>query len=136
MNEAITPGFAETESADYLFVYDELRTTAGHPLHNYLRAYCDYLGLATVPGILIEVEGRPAVLPSGNPDERVSGELFRIHPGATAQLFQVLDPHQGCVSDNEQGDAGFFRHHLQAELQAETLAETVSYDAWVYLYRG
>jgi gamma-glutamylcyclotransferase (GGCT)/AIG2-like uncharacterized protein YtfP len=116
---------------EYLFVYGDLRTNEGHPLHNYLRGLSDYLGIATVGAIRVDVDGRAGVLPSAHPEDKVSGELYRIHDGAGDGLFGVLDRYEGCGEDEaEPGE--FFRHRLQATLRDDAL----SVDAWVYLYRG
>ena len=65
---------------EYLFVYGTLRTTEGHPMHNYLRGYCDLLGDAHVGGVKVELDGYPGLIPSGNPDARVVG-VFMLMAG-------------------------------------------------------
>jgi gamma-glutamylcyclotransferase (GGCT)/AIG2-like uncharacterized protein YtfP len=117
--------------SSYIFVYGTLRTTEGHPMHNYLRAYCDLLGDANIGGIKIELDGYPGLLPSGDPDARVKGELYRIHHGAGDDLFKGLDRYEGCSEDDPEPHE-FFRHRQDVTL----LADQKVYEAWVYLYSG
>lgn len=116
---------------EYLFVYGTLRTTEGRPMHNYLRGYCDFLGEADVGGIKIALDGYPGLLPSGDPNTRVKGELYRIHNDASDDLFAGLDHYAGC-SENDPEPHVFFRHRQDVTL----LADQKIYAAWVYLYSG
>lgn len=116
---------------EYFFVYGSLRTTEGRPMHNYLRAYCDFLGEANVGGIKIELDGYVGLQPSGDADARVKGELYCIHPGASDDLFRVLDCYVGCSEDGPE-PSEFFRHRQDVTL----LAYQEVYEAWVYLYIG
>ena len=142
---------------DTLFVYGSLLTIAGHPMHNYMRGFCDYLGDATVGGVKIDLGACPGLLPSGDPDERVSGELFRIHDEMSETLFKVLDHYMGCSNGDSVGDSEedsgfgsdlvsepseFFRHRQNVILLGEPSAckehpsenqEQQTYNAWVYL---
>ena len=114
-----------------LFVYGSLLTTHGHPMHNFLRGYCDFLGAATVGGIKVDLDGYSGLVPSGDPDDRVVGELFRIHDGASDKLFAGLDVFEGCSEDDPEPHE-FFRHRLDVTL----LADESMYEAWVYLFNG
>lgn len=116
---------------EYLFVYDSLRTTEGHPMHNYLRARCDFLGAAMIGGTTMEVEGRIGLLLSGNPDEQVEGELYCIHDGAGDELFDVLDRYEGCSEDDPEPHE-FFRHRREVTLHIDQQV----LEAWVYIYNG
>ena len=115
----------------YLFVYGTLLTTSGHPMHNFLRGYCDFLGAASIGGIKIDLGGYPGLIPSGDPDARVVGELYRIHEGASDILFDGLDHYEGC-SDDDPEPHEFFRHRQDVTL----LSDQTVYEAWVYLYNG
>lgn len=100
-------------------------------MHNYLRGYCELLGDASIGGITIELNGYPGLLPSGDPDAKVIGELYRIHPKASEDLFRVLDRYEGCSEDDPEPQA-FFRHRQDVRL----LLDQEIYEAWVYLYIG
>ena len=116
---------------EYLFVYGTLRTIEGHPMHNYLRAFCDNLGDATIGGIKVDLGGYPGLLPSGDPAARVEGELYRIHNGASDKLFEALDRYEGCSEDDLEPHE-YFRHRQDVTLKDDFEI----YEAWVYLYNG
>ena len=116
---------------EYLFIYGTLRTTEGHPLHNYLRGLSDFLGSASIGGIKIELEGYTGLVPSRDTNERVIGELYRIHEGASEKLFEVLDAYEGCGKEDQEPHE-FFRHSQDVVLEAD---QTII-EAWVYLYAG
>ncbi len=116
---------------EYFFVYGTLRTTEGRPMHNYLRAYCDFLGSASVGGIKVELDDCLGLVPSGDPDERVAGELYRIHNEAAEELFSGLDHYVGCSEDSLEP------HEILRHRQDVTsLVDHKIYEAWVYLYIG
>ena len=115
----------------YLFVYGTLLTTSGHPMHNYLRGYCDLVGPASIGGIKIDLGEYPGLIPSGDPDDKVEGELYRIHDGADETLFDGLDHYEGC-SDDDPEPHEYYRHQHDVTLAADQAV----YEAWVYLYNG
>lgn len=115
---------------EYLFVYGTLLTTSGHPLHNYVRGFSDFMGAASVGGIRVDVDDLPGLVLSGDPDSRVVGELYEIHEGASETLFEVVDRFVGCSEDDSDEDfPDFFRHRLEVKL----LEDQKNYFAWVYL---
>lgn len=116
---------------EYLFVYGTLCATEGHPMHNYLRSFCDFVGDADVGGIKVDLGGYPGLLPSANPQERVKGELYRIHDGASDRLFEALDRYEGC-SEEDPEPHEYFRHRQDVTL----LSDRQVFEAWVYLYSG
>ena len=100
-------------------------------MHNFLRGYCDLMGDASVGGIKIDLGDYPGLLPSGDPEARVSGELYRIYDGASAELFEGLDRYEGCSEDDPEPHE-YFRHRQNVTL----FADQETYEAWVYLYNG
>lgn len=116
---------------EHLFVYGTLRATEGHPMHNYLRAHCDYVGEARIGGITVDLGGYPGLLPSGDPDHIVKGELYRIRDGASEDLFHALDRYERC-SEEDPEPHEYFRHRQDVTL----LLDFAIYEAWVYLYNG
>ena len=60
----------DLEMQQYLFVYGSLLTIQGHPMHNYLRGFSDFIGAATVGGIKEDLGDRWGLTPSGDPDDR------------------------------------------------------------------
>ena len=116
---------------EYLFVYGTLRTTEGHPMHNFLRGYCDLMGNATIGGIKIDLGDYPGLIPSGDSKVRVDGELYRIREGCSEVLFDGLDHYEGC-SDDDPEPHEYFRHQQEVML----VVDGKNYQAWVYLYNG
>lgn len=117
---------------EHLFVYGTLRTTEGHPLHNYLRGLSDFMGAANIGGIKIELEGGyPGLLISNNADEKVEGELYRTHEDKAYELFDVLDRYEACHEDDPEPHE-YFRFKRNVTL----LANSKVYVAWVYIYQG
>jgi len=118
---------------EYLFIHGSLRTTEGHPLHNYLRGLSDFLGKASMGGIKVDLGEYSGLLPSRDPNERVAGELYRIHDGASEKLFEVLDAYEGCGKDDPEPHE-FFRHSQDVTFEDDQKQKIV--EAWVYLYAG
>lgn len=114
---------------EFLFVYGTLRAIDGHPMHNYLRSFCHFMGEASIGGIRVDLGDYPGLLPSGNPEHRVLGELYRIQEGASTPLFDALDRYEGCGPDDPEPHL-FFRHRQDVTL----LAEQQIIEAWVYFY--
>ena len=100
-------------------------------MHNFLRGYCDLMGEASIGGIKIDLGDYPGLLLSGDPEARVTGELYRIHQGASEELFDGLDRYEGCSEDDPEPHE-YFRHRQDVML----LADERVYEAWVYLYNG
>lgn len=118
--------------SELLFVYGTLRTTEGHPLHNYLRGLSDFIGLASIGGIKIDLEvGYPGLLLSNNANETVFGELYRIHEDKARELFDVLDRYEGCHEEDPEPHE-YFRYQRDVTL----LVDNEVYKAWVYIYNG
>lgn len=116
---------------EHLFVYGTLRATDGHPMHNYLRSYCDYVGEASINGIKVDLGDYPGLLPSGDPQNKVAGELYRIHSGASEVLFDALDRYEGCSPDDPEPHE-YFRHRHDVTL----VSDQQTIEAWVYFYNG
>lgn len=104
-------------------------------MHNYLRARSDYMGVATIGGTTVDLGGYPGLLISNHPDERVTGELYRIHEGMSEELFAVLDRYEGCSEDDPEPHE-YFRHRREVLLQQDGQHDQQLYDAWVYIYNG
>ncbi|MEO0424622.1 MAG: gamma-glutamylcyclotransferase family protein [Pseudomonadota bacterium] len=86
----------------HLFVYGTLRTSADHPLGKMLSEGADCIGSGTIQARLYIVDdpdeegpnSYPAALPSQNPNDRVRGEVFRLHDPQT--LLPVFDDYEAC----------------------------------------
>lgn len=80
----------ERPAVENVFVFGTLMR--GEPLHDVLRKHGLELGiLAEVPGRLYEVDGRPVLVLSDDPKERVPGELIRCRDReGLCRAFQVV----------------------------------------------
>ena len=66
-----------------LFVYGTLRRAGRHPMARWLAARARWLGRARVRGVLIRLDGYPALILSAQGDW-ISGDLYRLRRPARA----------------------------------------------------
>lgn len=105
--------------ADLLFVYGTLRPTLAAGGHAHLVRDLEVVGLATVPGVLIDLGAYPGLIAG---DGLVRGELLRI---VDAARLQALDDYEECG-----GPEPLFRR----ERMVASLGDGTSVDAWGYRY--
>lgn len=89
---------------DLLFVYGTLLTTANHPLGEVLRAHASYIGKGSMQARLYWIKDPddprnhyPGAFPSGNPADRVHGEVYEITD--PARVLPALDRYEACSED-------------------------------------
>lgn len=111
---------------DLLFVYGTLMRAAEHLMHPVLARSSTFLGEAHFNGRLYLVAHYPGVVPSTAADERVHGEVYRLHDAET--LLQVLDDYEACAPHSPQPHE-YFRRRCRV-----TLADETHVESWVYLY--
>jgi gamma-glutamylcyclotransferase (GGCT)/AIG2-like uncharacterized protein YtfP len=115
----------ENAMVDFLFVYGTLMRSAGHPMHRHVAAHAEYIDEATFGGRLYLVRHYPGVVDSIAPDDRVHGELHRLHSTAA---FSVLDEYEGCEPNGAE-PAEYVR--VQRPVIRSNGAVV---NAWIYLY--
>jgi len=117
-----------------LFVYGTLLTVADHPMGNLLRTHGALRGRGSIRARLYMIDDPddpgqnfyPGALPSGDPQDRVYGELYNLtDPGAVLPQF---DEYEAC-SANWPEPHEFLRRTVPVTLED---GETVS--AVTYLY--
>lgn len=113
--------------SDYLFVYGTLRKRADGCLHPFLDDRADYIGMASMPGKLYEVNNYPgAIVGTANSQFRIQGEVYRLRDAES--LFQSLDDYEEC-------SASFpIPHEYRRCKKTVVLAEASALLAWIYLY--
>jgi gamma-glutamylcyclotransferase (GGCT)/AIG2-like uncharacterized protein YtfP len=111
--------------SDFLFVYGTLMRAARHPMHHHVAAHAEYIDEASFGGRLYLVHHYPGVVDSIAPDERVYGELYRLH---SASAFSTLDEYEGC-GPNVPEPAEYIRVQ-----RTVTRANGTVVTAWIYLY--
>jgi gamma-glutamylcyclotransferase (GGCT)/AIG2-like uncharacterized protein YtfP len=111
---------------DLLFVYGTLMRVAAHDMHRVLARGSAFLGDAHFNGRLYLVAHYPGVVAATAADERVLGEVYRMHNAA--ELLQVLDEYEACAPNSPQ-PAEYVR-----SLCRVTLADETPVESWIYLY--
>jgi len=117
----------DAAQTDLLFVYGTLRRACDHAMSRILATRAAYLGDARIRGRLYRVADYPGAVLSGDPHERVLGELCRLR--APAMLLPLLDAYEGLGSPLTPGE--FERRIVPVERPGGARV-----DAWIYLYRG
>ncbi|TVR19126.1 MAG: gamma-glutamylcyclotransferase [Balneolaceae bacterium] len=112
----------------YLFVYGTLRSDfpKKSPVKNILNLYAEWWCKATVKGKLHDIDWYPGLVPSHNPQDRVSGEIFRIMDEQS--LLSGLDEYEGCSENYLEP------HEYRREVIPVITEEGEIVLAWVYLY--
>jgi len=112
---------------DLLFVYGTLMRAAEHQMHSVLARNSTFIAEAHFNGRLHLVAHYPGAVTATTADERVHGEVYRLHHGA-ADLLAVLDDYEACAPSSPQP------HEYVRRLCQVTLADDTHAAAWVYLY--
>jgi gamma-glutamylcyclotransferase (GGCT)/AIG2-like uncharacterized protein YtfP len=110
---------------DRLFVYGTLMRFSSRPMARKLRERGVYAGEASYNGRLYLVADYPGIVPSGNPDEQVFGEVFIVND---PDLMQALDRYEGC------GPGAREPLPYRRVVQKVRMADGAVVDAWVYVY--
>ena len=113
-----------TQTRELLFVYGSLRRAAGSAEADMLAAGADHLGPATARGKLYRIDWYPGMIASGDPADRVTGDLFSVRDPA---LWPKLDAYEGCGPADPVP-----QEYRRARIQVE--AAEGSAEAWAYLY--
>lgn len=119
---------------DLLFVYGTLLTTANHPIGEVLRAHALFVGKGSFQGRLFWIKDPddprnhyPGALPSGNPADRVFGEVYQLmHP---EKVLPVLDRYEACSPDWPE-PYEFLRRNVAVTLEKDDSVIR----CWTYLY--
>lgn len=116
---------ANTEP-EFLFVYGTLRDPRGQSLREELVRESDFLGKATFQGLLYDLGAYPGVVPSHNPDDRVSGEVYALK--SPDLIFEVLDRYE-AYNPNDVASSLYLR--VKADV---VLEDGRKIQSWIYLY--
>ena len=113
-------------AAEFIFVYGTLRKQMASDMYHVLATYCDYFSDGVMRGKLYEVCGYPGAIESGDANDKVSGELYKMHDPKL--VLAQLDEYEEC-SDRFPIPQEYSRKRLSIELGCGD-----SVVAWVYLY--
>jgi gamma-glutamylcyclotransferase (GGCT)/AIG2-like uncharacterized protein YtfP len=113
-------------TSDRLFVYGTLMRGFDHPMAQLLSRGADFIGAARCQGRLYLIKHYPGLVPSGDPDDVVFGELFRLRQ--PAELLREFDMYEAC-GEGFAAPTEYVRQMLPVTLDGQTADE-----AWTYIY--
>lgn len=113
-------------SSEYLFVYGSLRRDYSSPARQVLDDHAEFVSEAIFQGKLYKIEWYPGVVPSGNSDDKVIGEVYKINDNEI--VLPKLDRYEGCSPADPQPHA-FVRKEMRVNLE-----KGGKITAWIYLY--
>ncbi len=111
----------------WLFVYGTLRRSVPHPMARWLARRARYCGVATVKGVLYEVDGYPVLVPHPDAGRRVVGDLYALPATDADAILRRLDAYEGCDMD-----APGYRRVVLPVVDSRGRR----YIAWVYIWTG
>ena len=110
-----------------MFVYGTLRKDTRGQVPSPLCKGWIFVGYGTVGARLYDFGAYPGAVPSDAPDERVTGELYRLPVPET--MLPPIDRYEGCSKDDE------WPHEFERELVPVQMDDGSVVDAWIYWYR-
>src|SRR5437899_120987 len=81
--------------SDHLFVYGTLMRGFDHPMARLLSRSADFIGEARCQGRLYRIKHYPGLVLSGDPDDVVFGELYRLR--APKESLREFDRYEGAA---------------------------------------
>jgi gamma-glutamylcyclotransferase (GGCT)/AIG2-like uncharacterized protein YtfP len=113
-------------TSDLLFVYGTLMRGFDHPMAQLLSRNADFVGEACCGGRLHLIKHYPGLVQSDDPDEMVSGELYRLR--RPDELLRELDMYEAC------GEGFVAPTEYVRQMLPVTLDDGTAREAWTYLY--
>jgi gamma-glutamylcyclotransferase (GGCT)/AIG2-like uncharacterized protein YtfP len=113
-------------SSEFIFVYGTLRKASGTAMSSVLANYSVYVDKASIQAVLYQVDDYPCVIESTNPNDKVSGELYKILDSDT--LLPLLDEYEECTEKFPKP------HEYIRKLLTITQSDHKQIIAWVYVY--
>lgn len=111
---------------EFIFVYGTLRKAIAGDRHDVLARHSDYVADGYLQGTLYEVNGYPAAIESGNPHDKVYGEVYKI--ADSRLVLPPLDAYEECTPDYPQP------HEYIRKQLAISLGDGSRVNAWVYIF--
>jgi gamma-glutamylcyclotransferase (GGCT)/AIG2-like uncharacterized protein YtfP len=114
----------------YLFVYGSLRSGFKSDAYEYVSKYFSLKGEATVQGLLYDLGGYSAAVPT-NDQHFIKGELYQIkNPVEFNWAIGQLDDYEG-ISGNPGEANAYYRGLTEA-----TTTDGNKFTTWIYSYAG
>ena len=111
---------------EFIFVYGTLRKKIASNMHHVLAGHCEYFSDGAMQGTLYEVCGYPGAVESGDANDKVSGELYKMLDRKL--VLDRLDEYEEC------SDRFPMPEYSRKQLLIELIGGSDSVVAWVYLY--
>ena len=111
---------------DYLFVYGTLMRDLNNGMSRFLQNNSEFVGNGYFYGKLFDLGWYPGAVESGEPNEYVHGNIFKLKDSVT--VFKVLDDYEG-IGDGDPGLYEYKRELVMAYLEDGTAIKT-----WFYAY--
>lgn len=113
-----------------LFVYGSLRSGFRNPAYNYLTKYFHLVGEAVVRGKFYDAGAHPVAIPSTDPENFITGELYMINnQDEFGWAIEQLDDYEGI--NVEAGEKPLYRREI-----TEAFIEGKGSLAWIYWFNG
>ncbi len=97
-------------------------------MHLVLAQYCEYHADAWLQGRIYEIDGYPGAIETAEVNDRVYGELYKIHAFNT--LIEKLDMYEECTSAYPEP-----HEYVRKRVNVTAGRQGVSV-AWAYLFTG
>lgn len=108
----------------YLFVYGTLMQGT-NPMHQLLSAHSQFVCHGWITAQLYQIRNYPGVLESGDSNDKVYGEVYRL---TDPTVIQQLDDYEEC-------SAAFPEPHEYRRKQLDVhISSAKTLRAWVYIY--
>ena len=113
---------------EYLFVYGSLRKALGHPAHEFVQKYYDYIGEAKTKGILYNLSDFPAAIQTEE-EKYIVGELYKIkNLDELSFAMAQIDDYEGIL--DEDGNIPLYK-----KVKGDVLLKNGdTTKAWIYFY--
>lgn len=113
-------------AVDYIFVYGTLKHDANNPMAELLSSHAEFIGEAVYQGKLFKIDYYPGVIPSDDPNDKVSGEVYRLDQ--SDDVLPLLDLYE------EVGSEFPVPNEYIRQLQLVTLNDGSIVNTWIYIY--
>ncbi len=111
---------------ELIFVYGTLRRAVKGDMARLLSRHADHVAQGRYQGRLYQVAGYPGVVPSDDPEEAVTGDVYALR--SPKRVLPTLDQYEGC-------GPGFPKPTEYVRRRQDVLLENGTVcRAWVYLY--
>jgi gamma-glutamylcyclotransferase (GGCT)/AIG2-like uncharacterized protein YtfP len=113
----------------HLFVYGSLRSGFRSHAYEYISRFFEFIGEATVNGMLVDMGSYPAGIPSDE-DRFIFGELYKIkNENEFFWAFGQLDDYEGVTVESD--EVQLFRREL-----THVNCGNEKIPSWIYWYNG